>query len=63
MEPREDQPLKLKDGPHSVPGARVLMKGRQLVRARRINSFAELYGREMWLRYESTVWEERKALE
>lgn len=49
MEPREDQLRKLKDGQRSVPGARVLMKGRRLVRARRINRFAELCRREMCL--------------
>lgn len=56
MEPREDHLRKLKDGRRSVSGTRVLMKGRQLVRARTINRFAELCGREMWLRYESMVW-------
>lgn len=49
MELREDQLRKLKDGRHSVPGARVPMKGKRLVRARRINRFAELCGREMCL--------------
>lgn len=37
------------DDVQSVPGARVLTKGRQLVRARKINHFAEVCGREMCL--------------